>query len=107
MKKEVETKVEAAVQTKAVTPSKKYKLTSSDKKVSVEADEVQYIVWRPNGTFGSTANSPSVGNSLAMDLVVGESAVHVTDVIVEIVENTGKSVKFKTKDNSYELIVQK
>jgi len=107
MKKEPEVKTEAVVEVKATTPSKKYKLTSSDKKVSLEADEVQYIVWRSNGTFGSTTNNPSVGNSLALDLVVGESATHVTDVIVEIVENTGKSVKFKTKDKSYELVVQK
>lgn len=107
MKKEAEVKTEAVVEVKATPPTKKYKLVSSDKKVSVEADEVQYIVWRSNGTFGSTTNTPSVGNSLALDLVVGESAVHVTDVILEIVENTGKSVKFKTKDKEYQLIVQK
>lgn len=85
----------------------KYKLTRKKDNLVKEGNEVCYLFWKPNGTFQSMGNSPSVGASLAIDLEYGVKSTHITDQITSIVEVSDKGLKFETKDGLYELIVTK
>lgn len=103
-KKETAVNVEKG-QKQGVIEKKKYTLLRVEDKKSWSGDKIDFITWKQDGTFKGVTSVPTVGASFALDLVQGVSSTCVTTEIEKIIESTNKTLKFKTKKDTYELTI--
>ena len=84
-------------------PKAKYTLKRLDDGLTKTAQNIAFIEWDENGTFHSSHDDVQVGRSILLS-PKNFNYTWLTTVIVEIVEQKDKYIKFQTKNSTYELI---
>lgn len=79
-----------------------YRLTRERDNLVKESARVIWLEWNEDGTFKSKHDQPTIGRSLLMS-PFNEFYTWQTTVIVEIVEQTEDSLRFRTENSIYEL----
>lgn len=82
----------------------RWTLTRKEDKKTWQGNEIDFIVWKTDGTFGGKMSSPVIGSSLALDLEFGVKSEHITTEIKKIVQNDKQVLKFETLQYTYELV---
>ena len=84
-------------------PNFKYKLVRERDKLTKYADVIKWVEWNDAyGTAAAAHDEPKVGFSLITDPGYGTFG-WLTTRVVEILENQGTYIKFRTKNSTYEL----
>ena len=83
-------------------PKAKYTLKRLDDGLTKTAQNVTFVEWNENDTFHSSHDDVQVGRSIMLD-PNNFYYTWMTTVIVEVVEQRDKYIKFQTKNSTYEL----
>ena len=80
----------------------KYTLKRLDDGLTKRGNRVQYIEWNEDRSSRSTYDEAKVGLSLILDPRM--NFTWLTTLIVEILQQEDKYIKFKTENSTYELV---
>ena len=71
-----------------------------------QGEDIKWIEWKEDGTYSKYSKKPAIGRSLLLDFT-GITYKWMTTEIVEMLEVREDYIKFKTKNSTYELFINK
>lgn len=88
----------------SIPPDKRYTLIRERDSFTVKASNIAWVEWQDNGTSKSLHSDVKIGRSLLLDPSIYYTWL--TTTVVEIMEESKDSIKFRTKNSIYELKIK-
>lgn len=84
----------------------KYKLVRERDNKTFNCDNIKWVEWNEKGTAKTLHDEVEEGRSLLLDPQYGYSYTWLTTEVVEILEQTPTTIRFKTKNSVYTLSIK-